>query len=72
MCRYILGYPITHKTVTLELNNNTVGSFTCIGVLVAANLVNPTMSLKYIVTQSKLSAWTLSPRFNASATVLRQ
>lgn len=40
------------------------------GVLTADNSVNPTMSLKYIVTQSKLSASTGSPLFSASATDL--
>lgn len=45
-------------------------ALTCNGVLSADIVVKPTMSLKYIVTQSKLSASTLLPRFNCSATGL--
>jgi len=39
-------------------------------VLTADKAVNPTISLKYIVTESKLSASTGSPRFSDSATDL--
>lgn len=41
---------------------------TCNGVLSADMAVKPTMSLKKIVTQSKLSASTLFPRLSCSAT----
>ena len=40
------------------------------GLLSAAILVNPTISLKNIVTISKLSAATRSPRLRTSATGL--
>ena len=43
---------------------------TCMGVLSADRLVNPTMSLKYIVTSLKLSASTLPFLFSCSATGL--
>lgn len=46
-------------------------SITWKGVLTAESSVKPTISLKYIVTQSKLSASTGSPRLRASATDLK-
>ena len=39
---------------------------TCSGVLCAARLVNPTMSLKKMVTLAKLSAVTALPTFRSS------
>lgn len=45
-------------------------STTSNGVLWTQSSVNPTKSLKNIVTQSKFSASTFSPRFSDSATVL--
>lgn len=45
-------------------------SITWNGVLTAESSVKPTISLKYMVTQSKLSASTGSPRLSASATDL--
>ena len=45
-------------------------SRTCIGVDSAASFVKPTISLKNIVTISNVSACTVSPCFNCSATVL--
>ena len=47
-------------------------STTSKGVLVLHNSVNPTMSLNKIVTQSKHSASTGSPRFKDSATDLEK
>lgn len=45
-------------------------STTSNGVLWTQSSVNPTKSLKNMVTQSKFSASTFSPRFSDSATVL--
>ena len=44
---------------------------TCIGVLSEDSAVNPQISEKYMVTESKASASTCLPSFNCSATDLK-
>ena len=46
-------------------------STTCIGVLSDDSDVKPTISEKYIVTQSNISALTVPPRFNSFAMLLK-
>lgn len=53
-----------YKSLSISTTSN--------GVLWTQSSVNPTKSLKNIVTQSKFSASTFSPRFSDSATVLFQ
>jgi hypothetical protein len=46
-------------------------SITCIGVLDEDSFVNPTISEKYMDTDSNISGRTLLPHFNWSATTLQ-